>query len=443
MTTETHVTCQCAMIAAPGSRQGKTIFTAALARVWVQQGKSVKIIKLGPDYLDPMILETASRQPVCNLDWWMMGEKHCRQLFADAVASNDVVLIESMMGLHDNAPSSAWIARQLGVPVILIMNLAKFAQTSTAIVHGMKSFGPAFVLHGVVGNLLGSQHHHTLVAEAMKGNSKTGEHYLGSIRRDERMHLPERHLGLVQSGEIDQLDARLDQAAECLREFEIDIQLPNINLFEADDQTQCYVKQERSLEKKRIAIAKDTAFSFIYPANLSVLENLGAELIFFSPLTDLSVPDCDAIWLPGGYPELHLSTLSRNKAMLKSINEVHNEGKAIYAECGGMMYLGETITDIDKNTFDGCNIIAANFTMKKRFQHVGYQQLCVDGKTIRGHSFHHSSMSTKGLSAIACQRQDESPGESFYISESLKFGYSHFYFPSCIELVLWIFTTSP
>ena len=423
------------LIAAPSSHQGKTIFTAALARHYVNAGLSVKIIKLGPDYLDPMIHETASRQSVLNLDWWMMGESHCRKLYQHACEHADVVLIESLMGLHDNTPSNAWIAEALDIPVTLVVNMAKFAQTSAAIVYGMCSYGTPFKLHGVIGNRLGSQHHHTLVSEALNDHYP----YLGSLRRDDNLVLPQRHLGLVQAEEIERLDDMLDEAAKCLQTYDINTELPTVNFTHWSNGIGAPPKSYL-LKGQHIAIAKDAAFSFIYPENLALLKSLGASTEFFSPLAGDAVPHCSALWLPGGYPELHLETLSKQKPFLDSLRQHIQLEKPTLAECGGMMVLGRSITDIHNNEYTLCDITENSFIMKKRFQSVGYQRLTLDGQSIRGHSFHHSQMLGNLQTPHQCETKDGNPGELFFDNGNLRRGYMHFYFPSNPQLTASFFS---
>ena len=419
--------CRGALIAAPGSGQGKTVFTAALARHLVNQGQRVQVLKIGPDYLDRMILECASGRTVFNLDWWMMGERACRQQLFDAVASSDAVLIESLMGLHDNQPTSAWLARRLRLPIILVMNMAKYAQTAAAIVHGMRCYADGAEIAAVVGNRLGSRHHHNLVKAAMPD----GVDYLGSLLRDDRMALPQRHLGLVQATEVADLSTRLDAAADylaagCLADRPPERALPLLTA----QQPAPPPPPSPQLAGRRIAIARDAAFGFIYPANLTTLAQLGADCRFFSPLANQPVPDCDALWLPGGYPECHLAALEKNSVARDSIRAHCAAGKAVLAECGGMMYLGNRIVDKAGQSARMCAVFDADFTMQPTFQSVGYQQLTLRQQSIRGHSFHHSTLQTTLPPRARCQRQDGSGGEWFYAIGNTRLTYMHLYFPS-------------
>lgn len=428
--------CLATLIAAPSSGQGKTIFCAALARQLRNQGKRVQVFKLGPDYLDPTIHEKASGQPVYNLDLWIMGEQHCRELLANAAAKNDVVLVESVMGLHDNQPSNAQLCQLFGLSVTLILDVAKFAQTAAAIVSGMRLYDVGANITAVIGNKIGSDNHDQIMRYAM------GDCYAGSIRRDSRFEIAQRHLGLVQAGDIGSLDKQLDQAAEALDEYEISAQLANTT-FLSPNLTLNKGNTGRLLEGKIIAIAKDAAFSFIYPMNLQVLEQAGAKLQYFSPLRNEVVPDCDALWIPGGYPELHIKALSEATQTRTSIQNHHLENKPILAECGGMMYLCHSITNTTGDSGKTCGILGASCEMKTRFQSVGLQAGDYGQGEIRGHSFHHSkivsSIGSNLTPEIYAIRQDGRQGEAVYRQSNTRLSYMHHYFASNIAASSFLF----
>jgi cobyrinic acid a,c-diamide synthase len=412
--------CAAILIAAPASGQGKTVFCAALARRWKNQGKRVQVFKIGPDYLDPTILEHASGKPVFNIDLWMMGELHCRNLLARAAARNDILLIESVMGLHDNSPSSAQLARLFNLPVCLIIDAAKSAQTTAAIVEGIGRYGVGATIEAVVGNKVGSDNHHQLLRDAV------GTKYAGSIRRDARLSVPERHLGLVQAADIEDLDRLLDLAAEALTEFNISVPLPPV-VFEQLVQN---TSTDQLLSRKRIAIARDAAFSFIYPANIEFLQSMGASLVYFSPLANHPLPECDALWLPGGYPELHLSRLAAADHTRSSIISHHQSERPILAECGGMMYLCNSITDRQGVTVQACGLLDANCEMQPRFQGIGLQAVDCGQGEIRGHCLHHSSLITELHADRFSTRQDGTRGESIYLLNKATLSYMHYYFAS-------------
>ncbi len=436
------------MIAAPASGQGKTVLTAAMARRFVNQGKTVRVFKIGPDYLDPTILELASRQRVYNLDLWMMGESHCRDLLARAAAANDIILVESLMGLHDNNPDNMQLARRFGLPVTLVMNVAKYAQTAAAIVEGLKNYRTEQAqgqteenqeenqerdqernqeenqnqakITAVIGNCVGSDNHDRLLRESV------GEDYAGSIRRDERMELPHRHLGLVQAADIAGLDRQLDHAARALDEFGIDVPLRQVG-FRAVRQ----IQPPALLAGRTIAVACDAGFSFIYPENISLLESLGACVVYFSPLNDEPLPRCDAVWLPGGYPELHLQKLSAAQRTKSHLAEHHRSGKPILAECGGMMAACQTLTGRDGETGSGFGLFEATCALTGGLQGIGLQKVDYGHGELRGHSFHHSVIQPIDPRADGCgQKQHGGQGEAFWQSGKLTLTWLHHYFPS-------------
>ncbi len=439
--------CMATMIAAPGSGQGKTMLTAALARRLVNQGERVQIFKLGPDYLDPTILEVASGQPVYNLDLWMMGQRHCKLLLAQASADNDIILVESLMGLHDNDPSNALLAKLFNLPITLVIDVAKFAQTAAAIVTGMARYGVGANITAVIGNRVGSDNHDRLMREAV------GVLYAGSIRRDPRMALPERHLGLVQAQDIDDLNQQLDQAAQAITDFGItdslqQVSLPHVELPASEEDaipaTLFSGRFSGQLSGKVIAIAQDAAFSFIYPANLNLLESLGAKLVYFSPIANQPLPPCDALWLPGGYPELHINTLTCADQTRAAIKLHQDANKPILAECGGMMYLCNTITNVDGISGSGCGLFDAHCHLQTRFQSVGLQSVDYGQGKINGHSFHHSKLVTSvspvryGLKQHVNQGEGEQ-GEAVYSHGKTIMTYVHHYFASNPAAVAAIF----
>ena len=293
------------LVSAIASGQGKTTVTAALARKLASQGLRVQVFKAGPDFLDPMLLQRASGAPVYNLDLWMVGLDQCRQLLAQAAALVDVILIEGVMGLYDGTPSSADLARAFGVPVLAVLDAGAMAQTAGALVLGLRDYGPVD-LAGVIANRVGSPGHAKMVADAMRGVP------LLATLPHQAQALPERHLGLVQPDEVAHIDALLDQLAaqlvldadawDALRPIHLDAAAPSVSAAPAVP----------ALSGKTIAVARDAAFAFIYPANLDCLRALGANLEFFSPLANQAIPEtADAVYLPGGYPELHARSLSQ------------------------------------------------------------------------------------------------------------------------------------
>lgn len=419
------------MIASPSSGQGKTSFTAALARTHIKLGRKVAIFKLGPDYLDPTIHQLACGQPVYNLDLWMMGEAHCRELLFKAAQSNDLILIESLMGLHDNQPSSAEFARLFNIPVLLLMNVAKYAQTAAAIVHGLQHYtknpnAKPLDIYGIVGNRVGSDNHHRILLETLKGR------YLGSVKRDEALRLPQRHLGLIQAQELNNLDAMLNLAADSLINSTSNsdrlLQLPEAVEYKLADTTKSVNTPAPCFKNKTIAIARDTAFSFIYPANIDYLIENSAKLEYFSPLNNEPVPDADILWLPGGYPELHLTTLANNNISKQSVIDFCQANKPVLAECGGMLYLLDSITNQQGNSAAMCGVIKGKACLKERFQGIGLQSVKINKREYRGHSFHHSNITTTLNPEYVSNKQDGAKGEAVYKTGHITASYLHFYF---------------
>ncbi|PCD01264.1 cobyrinate a,c-diamide synthase [Halopseudomonas pelagia] len=387
--TESVVTeqqCPALLIAAPASGQGKTTITAALARLHSRQGKRVQVFKCGPDFLDPMILQRASGRPVYQIDLWMIGEQESRKLLSKAAAESDLILIEGVMGLFDGTPSAADLARCFGVPVLAVIDGSGMAQTFGAMAHGLASYQAGLPFAGVLANKVGSARHGEILRDCLPDSCA----WFGALPRSEAIGLPSRHLGLVQADELADLDARLDAAADALL-ASADTQLPAPIRFSAPEAAPAGTSSA-ALAGVRIGVARDSAFAFIYQANLDLLAQLGAELLFFSPLTDTQLPEIDSLYLPGGYPELHLAELGGNQAMQAAIREHHDAGKPIHAECGGMLYLCESLTDAEGQSAELVGLLPGRATMQKRLTALALQEVALPEGTLRGHTFHHSSI---------------------------------------------------
>ncbi len=410
------------LVSAIASGQGKTTTTAALARKLVRAGQRVRVFKTGPDFIDPMLLERACGHAVLSLDLWMVGHAASQALLAQAAMEADVILIEGVMGLYDGQPSSADLARAFGVPVLAVLDASAMAQTVGALALGLRDYGPVH-LAGVIANRIASAGHAQMVAEAMRDIP-----LIGTLSRQEQT-LPERHLGLVLPDEVSQLDTILDQLAE---QLQLDMQafaaLP-LTTFSIPETA---IENTTPLAGKTIAIARDAAFAFIYPANLLCLQQAGASLVFFSPLADQAVPDqADAVYLPGGYPELHAERLSQASTWKTSILVHHAAGKPVYAECGGMMALTETVCDQQGLSWPMAGLLPGTVTMQKRLTALGPQYLSTSDGELRGHTFHFSSFNTSLSAAThAVKQRDAQQGEAVYQVGNLRASYFHAYFPS-------------
>ena len=419
--------CPAIVITAPASNQGKTMVTAALARFHRDQRMKVKVFKTGPDFLDPMILEQASGQTVDHLDLWMVGESLCRQRLFKAAGENDLIIVEGVMGLFDGDPSTADLARLFNIPVAAVIDASGMAQTLAAVSYGLAKFEPELNYLGTIANRVASERHaQMLTAGFDQGTSKSGLRFLGSLSQDKEISLPSRHLGLVQAQEIEDLDKRIHAASIAIGKTELANLPPKVEFSAATGEP-----VERHLAGKKIAVAKDNAFAFTYHANLELLEEMGATLSYFSPLKDEVFGEVDCLYLPGGYPELYLDELSQNQRSKERIQDHAKEGGAIYAECGGMLYLLDSLTDSEGKRADLVGLIPGNASMQKRLSALGHQYLNTEHGILRGHTFHYSKLDSTITPATSARRKtDDQPGEHFYELGNIRASYLHLYFPT-------------
>ncbi len=397
--------------------------TAGLARYHRNQGRTVRVFKTGPDFLDPMILEQASGHAVHSLDLWMTGETDCRQRLYEAALDADLILVEGVMGLFDGTPSSADLAQAFGIPVLAVIDACAMAQTFAAIAHGLRSFRPELHFYGVLSNRVAGTRHAEMLAQALPKNIRL----LGHLPRDAGVSLPERHLGLVQAIEIDNLEGHLEAASDLIKATELTKLPPATDFFVSG-----VTKFPRLLSGIRIAIARDAAFSFIYPANIECLRLLGADLTFFSPLADSRLPPADAVYLPGGYPELHLERLEENQNMKTALQSYCRAEKTIYAECGGMLYLLDNLTDAVGTTRKMAGLLPGSAVMQTRLSGLGMRSLTLpDGGHLHGHTFHYSTMNTPLKPWLHARNSiSGSADEPVYRHHGILASYLHLYFPS-------------
>ena len=422
--------CPALLFAAPASGSGKTSLVAALARLHTRQGRRVKVFKCGPDFLDPQIHAVASGQPCDNLDLWICGEDDIRARLARAAQENDLILVEGVMGLFDGQPSSADIAERFGIPALTVIDARAMAQTFGALVYGLANYRAGLPFYGVLANRVGSPRH----AEMLKASMPETVRWCGALPRQEAAALPSRHLGLLPAAEIADLSARIDTLADALAETPL-AELPPALPFAIP--TAAPLPQR--LAGRKIAVARDAAFCFIYPANLALLSDLGAEIVFFSPLAGEPLPACDALWLPGGYPELHGQRLSAQHDLIAQLTEHVEAGKPLLAECGGMMFLFEQLIDLDGQAHPMAGLLPGRTVMGKRLAALGSQQVALPEGALRGHAFHHSRCETDLPPLANAETFDGRPGEPVWRRRWLTASYFHFYFPSNPEATAALF----
>ncbi len=422
--------CPAFLIAAPASGQGKTTIVAALARLHTRLGRKVRVFKCGPDFLDPQIHAIASNAPCQNVDLWMCGEADMAWRLAEAAACSDLILIEGVMGLFDGSPSAAELARKFGIPILVVIDGSSMANSFGAIAYGLKHYRPGTPLSAAFGNRVGSAYHAELLEKSLPPDIA----WYGHLPRDVDAEMPERHLGLLPAAEIENLSQRIDRMADLLSTTAA-AQLPASVEFTPALRPDL----PRLLDGQTIAIARDTAFCFIYPANIECLEMLGAKLVYFSPLNENTLPDCDAIWLPGGYPELHGPTLAAKRTLWHQLTTAVEAGKPVLAECGGMMTLFETLRDVEGNEFAMAGLLPGGVSMQKRLAGLGMQEVELPEGTVRGHAFHYSKTETKLVALSTTTRPDGREGEAIYRHLRLTASYMHLYFPSNPEAVARLF----
>ena len=393
------------IIAAPASGSGKTLITAGLLRHLRQRGVAVAAAKAGPDYIDPTFHARATGAPALNLDPWAMRPATLACLVQELESTAELVLCEGVMGLFDGAGpdgevgSTAELTRVTGWPVVLVVDASGQGASIAALVAGFARHDPRVPLAGVILNRVASPRHRTLLIEAL-ARHLPGLPVLGAMPRDPGLALPSRHLGLVPAGEdAAAAEALIDAAATRIAvEFDID------RLIALARPSRCASAPGAPGSPplgQHIAVARDDAFLFTYEATLAGWRRQGAEVSFFSPLADQAPPAAaDAIYLPGGYPELHAARLAAAACCLGALRDAAALGKALYGECGGYMMLGETLIDEHGAAHRMAGLLPLKTSFAKPSRHLGYRSarllasvpLGVAGAHFRGHEFHYASI---------------------------------------------------
>ncbi len=387
---------------------GKTTFTTGLIRALQKRGLRVASFKCGPDYLDPTYLTKASGHPCHNIDGWMMGEEGVKRTFARASAGYDIAVIEGVMGVFDGASptseagSTAEIAKWLEAPVIILFDAGGMARTSKALAFGLKHFDPLLNVAGFIANKLGSQNHLEIIKSALG----TELPLLGGLPKSKDRTFPERYLGLTSATNLQSSDELFDYWADLLAAWcDIDGIIARANeagSLELGDLNTPAMDAGHGTVK--IGIARDSAFDFYYDENLALLQHAGAELVYFSPMKDIKLPDVDGLYFGGGYPEIHANELAKNIGLKAEISQFAQSGRPIYAECGGLIYLTKGVTLLSGEFKEFCGLIDANITMYDKLRGLGYVEvetmsdtfLGPKGTRFRGHEFRYSDISSTG-----------------------------------------------
>ncbi len=399
------------VLAAPASGTGKTVVSAGLLEALRRRGVRVKSAKTGPDYIDPQFLAAAAQGDCINLDPWAMTDQQLRARAGEHLGEADMLVVEGVMGLFDGAvgggASTADLARVLGLPVVLIVDASRQAQSVAAIVHGFATLRTDIVVAGVIATRVASDRHEAMVAEAL---SPLDICYLGAVFRDDDLAIPSRHLGLVQATEVGQLAGLIEAAGHAVGD--------RVDLEAIEELARPVVAggavQRMQPPGQKIAVARDAALSFVYPHMLSDWQRSGASLQFFSPLdNDAPSADCDAVFLPGGYPELHAGKLSQAQEFMDGLAAAAKRGACIYGECGGYMVLGEAIIDGDGRAHRMSGLLSHVTSFSDRARHLGYRHLVArDGCGLTGeflgHEFHYSILAEAGTDQPLFRAYDSS-----------------------------------
>jgi cobyrinic acid a,c-diamide synthase len=425
-----------------------------LARYLTRQGWRVQTFKVGPDFLDPTYLTLASGRTCYNLDGWMTSRDYVRRLFARASADADIALVEGVMGLFDGASatalegSTAEVAQWLEAPVLLVVNAHGAARSLAATVRGFAQFEPGVRVAGVVANQGGSPKHRAGLAESLAGAATAP--LLGMVPQGSLPTLPHRHLGLVTADPVSLSGAILDQlAGACSAHLDVPQILQLAREAESYDVSEPLPSPARP-RTVRLGIARDEAFHFYYPDNLEALAEAGAEWVPFSPLADARLPEqLDGLYFGGGYPEVHVARLAENASLLADIRRFVASGRAVYAECGGMMYLGRSLAALDGARYSLVGVLPIDTAMLPRLKVLGYVDVTwtedslwgAAGESARGHEFHYSEIAADASRAAGwrpaytvAHRRSEPALAGFFQGRVLA-GYVHLHWASRPESV--------
>ncbi|MGB5594825.1 MAG: cobyrinate a,c-diamide synthase [Crocosphaera sp.] len=456
------------IIAGDRSGTGKTTITLALLAFLSQKRATVQSFKVGPDYIDPMFHTYITGRPCRNLDPILTSETYVKSCFAQHCQRVDYAVIEGVMGLFDGVPfekflpslgrdcrevsgstlqyaSTAHIARLLNIPVVLVIDCSRLSGSVAAIAHGYGSLDPNINIMGVILNRVGSDRHLDLLETAL---TPLNIPILGSIRRQEALTIRDRHLGLVPTDELPTFNLLVDKLAHLAQTcFNWDLLLPLMRSRVGEKVPWPRQKLETRMEKAtvKIAIAKDKAFNFYYPDNLDILEALGSQLIYWSPLQDETLPPgTTGLYLGGGFPEMFAQALSSHKKALTAVKTAITQGMPTYAECGGLMYLCQNLITFEGESWPMVGILPTTVQMGKKLT-LGYRKalashpslLLTPGETIWGHEFHRSQLTvtpSKSLFELSSWHDNSPVYEEGWHCYNLHASYLHLHFGGCPKI---------
>ena len=434
------------LISAVSSGSGKTTITSGLLRCLARRGLKVVAYKCGPDYIDPMFHRSVLGTPCRNLDLFFSTEEQIKTLLGESSQQADIAVLEGVMGYYDGVAgktdqaSAYHLASATDTPTVLIADGRGTSLTLAAVVKGIIDFREKSQVAGVIINRC-SKSAYMLLAGIIQ--DECGVPVLGYIPADPDMALESRHLGLVTAGEVEDLQQRIDRAADALEET-VDIDA----LVQLAQGAPDIFYEPAAIEKVAtnapvIAVAQDDAFCFYYDESLETLRRMGAQLIEFSPLSDVSIPEqADAIYLGGGYPELHAERLAVNESMRASVKEAFEAGMPLFAECGGFLYLKESLTDVEGNTWPMAGVLKGGSCYTGKLSRFGYVEMTAlrgsliadEGETFKAHEFHYYDCEENGESFHAQKPLAKRNWDCGITASNLYAGFPHLYFPSCLNV---------
>lgn len=439
------------ILAGTNSGVGKTTITLGLLNGFHRKGVKIQPFKSGPDYIDPAFHTFVTGNASRNLDAWLLPEDNIRRLMVKSGYDKDLSIIEGVMGFYDGhsvhkkVGSTAHLSKILEAPVVLIINGSGISTSAAAIVHGFKTFDPNVNIAGVIINMVNSQRHYDILKEAIE--DMAGVKCYGYLKKNPEMNLSSRHLGLIPSYEVDALKEKIDLISDMMDET-IDFD----GLLALGQEAPIIETEKLEVEKivdLTIGVAMDKAFNFYYKDNLDMLEALGAKLVHFSPLEDEKLPEgLDGLYVGGGFPEIFAGELSANKSMLASVKDYIEGDMPVYAECGGLMYMCQSIVDLEGKSYEMVGVIENTSTMTGRLKRFGYVEASLNEDTIigksgtafRAHEFHRSELSVCDDDHMQYDvEKDRGNGDvkrwnCGYSYKNFLGGYAHIHFYNNLEL---------